>query len=416
MNVIGKFEQCFKNYVKLDSRGITKNEQNLFIISSFDNFIKKIKTSNDTSFSYYTIQETFRTKTEHYQLWGVDSFLMPYNIMLSIFSNQGNLGEVFEEFLFFIFSIAEGDDYVCVCSNDVNQSLYKPIINNIQDIIYVPKESLKWTAPIEDEYLFGEYIKIYKRCENGFIPVLDANIFKYNKQDVVDISSNFFTLDCIHNNLKHVYESKLFKNIDVIFYEKYKKEFLPDFYKFICVLLSITVLLINGVKPSSKKRGSVLRLLLNMFFELSFIENFNIMQNKELIEKLIATFVINLKNYLGINTSYSLEDLVRIFNFEIDRINNKHNIEYIIKMVRKINDFSTNNLSFKLLEYKENFGLIPKVVLKVMVDYGIIDKTIYNIVLNKFIYNSNVSVIPINKNDSINDEFLQNIFLMQRSK
>ena len=153
-----------------------------------------------------------------------------------------------------------------------------------------------------------------------------------------------------------------------------------------------------------------------MFFELSFIENFNIMQNKELIEKLIATFVINLKNYLGINTSYSLEDLVRIFNFEIDRINNKHNIEYIIKMVRKINDFSTNNLSFKLLEYKENFGLIPKVVLKVMVDYGIIDKTIYNIVLNKFIYNSNVSVIPINKNDSINDEFLQNIFLMQRSK
>lgn len=43
MNVIGKFEQCFKNYVKLDSRGITKNEQNLFIISSFDNFIKKNK-------------------------------------------------------------------------------------------------------------------------------------------------------------------------------------------------------------------------------------------------------------------------------------------------------------------------------------------------------------------------------------
>ncbi len=414
MDIIDSFEKCFNDkYEKLQSRKITDSVENLFVISSFDNFLNKIHVSSEKVFSYYTIQETFRTKHNHYELWGKDSFLMPYNIMLSVFSNKPHLNNILEKFISFIFSISGTSNYVCICSDSINLNLHETIKYYIKDIIYIPKTCLKWRAPLDDQDLLGEYIKIYKKCDNGFIPIIDCNVFKYNNEEVIDISSNLFTLDCLTNNVNNIYEGQLFFGVDSIILNSYDVKKISKLYPFLCVLFSIVVLIINDVSPSSNRRGSILRSLFNFLFELSINVNFKILEDIDLLKKIIQKYIDNLECYFTMRGNIALDCVFSVVTNEIEKITNKHSNKNLNKFLSKIKGFSVDNLYKEILYAKESLGFNPHLMLNFMKNSGVIDENKYKVLSEKFIYISNVSVVPIQKNDMIDKEFLKNIFLQK---
>lgn len=330
MTIRKKFEEYYKSlgYKCLEEKNLVdRNSQNVhFVISSFDNLIPVLE-QGLSNFLFYTIQRTFRTKNSHIALWGKDSFLLPINVMMSIFSHTDQPETTLVESLSFLIEQTELNpaELFCVYSDSdatlVNKTYGKYL--KPENSICVPEATLKWSAPLGRKLLSGRYIKVYKRHYTGFILVMDCNIFTYKGKKVVDITFPQFTLEAATDNLNTVYETVLLRNT------VNKAAGDPAVYDpilFSCLFISLTAAMSDGALPTAAKEGSALRKLMRIcYFTVDFL-------NLDLLQY-INYWVAVCEKY-NFHPTISTNELAQIWKSEFMRIEkNNRNADKILNQL-----------------------------------------------------------------------------------
>jgi len=409
MNIRKKFENYYQGlgYKCLtEKKLLDKNSQNVqFVISSFDNLIPILK-RGESDFSYYTVQRTFRTKNSHIALWGNDSFLLPFNIMMSSFSHVQQSETVINESLDFLIKQLHLDplDLFCVFSTPDKELVCKTYTKYLleENYICVPETTLKWEAPLSDKILSGRYIKIYKRHYTGFILVMDCNIFRYQQKKVVDITFPQLVVEAITNKYNTVYETYLLRDIT----KKARSDFaIKNLTLFTCLFVSIIAAMSDGAVPNATREGSSLRKLVRICF-------FTVDYKKVDLYSYIKIWVSVMGSY-NFSTNRSVEEFLELWKREFIRI--ERNNKYADKTVNEcINRIINKELDFdKIIEIiseaESTYGIDHRYYIEKLKSAGyteIID------IESAFILEHSTCAIPIDYHlKNTNREFLKQLFI-----
>jgi alanyl-tRNA synthetase len=357
MNVRKEFEDYYNHlgYICLEEKNIIdRNSQKVqFIISSFDNLLPILE-RNVCDFTYYTVQRTFRTKNSHVGLWGKDAFLTPFNIMMSSFSHVTDCDKVIIEALEFLFNRLSffSKDLFCVygeTKRETVENTYGKYLSK-DNFICVPEKTMLWKAPVKDDELSGNYIKLYKRHYSGFVLVMDCNIFTYLSKNVVDITIPLFAAEAIVNGNNTIFDTSLFHNIVLC---ASTDSSVRDSLLFACIFVPVTIALSDGATPNATKEGSSIRKLIRICYYIINAKTINIYTYINLL-----MFVI--KKYCPL-LEINVEEIKRIWLSEFNRIekNNRIADHKIDNMIAKVNkyEFSVEQVIENISNMESTYGI-----------------------------------------------------------
>ncbi|MBE5913077.1 MAG: hypothetical protein E7274_03320 [Pseudobutyrivibrio ruminis] len=319
-----------KEYKEIEEKSLigSENGNTNYVISSFDNIVSKIY-SDEERFKYYTIQRTFRTKPSHEPLWGKDSFLLPFNIMMSTFCDCTTIREEILKAIFFLRKLnINPADLVYVCTQNDKEIVdeLKKEKEGIKSSICVNERALAWKAIVNGNPLEGHYLKIYKRHYTGFVLVVDCTIINLVNRQIVDISYSELVLETLNSGKNTIYECRLLD--ELILKNNYLK--IGDRYKFCAMFISIMAVLIDGGIPSASKLGSPIRKLIkNVYYEIYGDINL-IINNIDIAIKALENYEISTRNNKELYIDIWKREFVRIEN--INRQGNEKLVECFKKL------------------------------------------------------------------------------------
>lgn len=378
-----------------------------YVISSFDNLVASLN-NEEQHFKKYVVQRTFRTKKSHVPLWGTDAFLIPFNVMMSIFVHCAEVTDTIEMALHFLFRELglNNNDIYCVHSEE-DQELIDMVFNRYvpeKNFICVPNEALLWEAPIKREILHGRYIKLYKRHFTGYILLMDCNIFPYMNGYVVDISHSLFVLDAILLDNNTIYGTSLFKKMCE------KSLDIPNIseqYRFLGVFLSATVALLDGGIPDATKKGSSLRKVMKQCYNI-------FRPSIDQLQELVMDITVAL-NFYDIHCPMAPAFAAEQWNHEFERIEwtikkNERHINDFCEKVSTFQDVTTFMVELERLE--STFGIDKVYLINLLRDRDKITYADYCTLVQKITPNHPTCAIPVEGNiENVNPDFLRSLFL-----
>lgn len=393
----------------VEKKLISENESSFFTISSIENAVDKIKCITQQEEKYYTIQRTFRCKKSHFNLWGYDAFLTPFNIMMSTFAFNVNILEAINDVLNFAIKTTQisKENLFCVYSKD-NQIIIDNLIDKYlisSNLIEVPESCLQWQMPLNNEHLNGRYIKFYVRHYTGFILLCEANITSYKGHTIVDTAISYGVLEALAIKQNTIYDTSGYRPL-VTQLTNYKSPLQNNDYKFVAIFFAANFLLLDGGRPGGKSSNSIIKMIMRLALDYDYCHS----HLKELLSAVQEGFI----QWTYPVTSLELEEIYAVWESENQKyLQTKRNYGKVFNKALKKGLYNNDPVLFSNT-LKDTYGVPLNYTLQNLLDMGLINSKSYNDCLEKTKYYTPTCAITRNETDmhySTDKIFLKSLFL-----